>query len=323
MFVVMDKDEYKSKLDSIMSDTTKFEIVNRDPVKNLKVEVNSIIKSINRECKKRVLDPLIGEFSPGYLYGTVKNHKANNPLRPIISQIPTPTVAKQIKNKIITPYLPTKYMLSSTDDFLAILRDRNPEGLICSLDVESLFTNVPVTDTINIICDYVLLQDTRYQPPPPPPIINEEKLRRLLTLCTKEAPFRHINGTMGDHTIGPIHDWAHTIVPTHDCAQTRLCPVTIVPTHDCAHTLLCPHTIVPTHDCAHTWLCPHTIVPTHDCSHTRLCPHKFVPIQVCTQIVWSQSCLGRNVYVCVQTCYNKITKYSSRNTACDCLKVVK
>ena len=90
MFVVMDRDEYKSKLDSILSDTTKFEIVNRDPVKNLKVEVNSIIKSINRECKKRVLDPLIGEFSPGYLYGTVKNHKANNPLRPIISQIPTP-----------------------------------------------------------------------------------------------------------------------------------------------------------------------------------------------------------------------------------------
>ena len=38
-----------------------------------------------------------------------------------------------------------------------------------------------------------MLQDTRYEPPP---IINEEKLRRLLTLCTTEAPFRHINGTM-------------------------------------------------------------------------------------------------------------------------------
>ena len=82
-------------------------------------------------------------------------------------------------------------MLSSTDDFLAILRDRNPEGLICSLDVESLFTNVPVTDTINIICDYCYRT-----PDTSPPIINEEKLRRLLTLCTKEAPFRHINGTM-------------------------------------------------------------------------------------------------------------------------------
>ena len=49
-------------------------------------------------------------------------------------------------------------MLSSTDDYLAIHRDKNPEGLICSLDVELL--------------------------------------RRLSTLCTTEAPFRHINGTM-------------------------------------------------------------------------------------------------------------------------------
>ena len=165
MFVVMDMDEYKSKLDSILSDTTKFEIVNCDPV-NLKVEVNNIIQSMNRECKKRVLELLIGEFFHGYLYGTVKNHKANNPLRPIISQIPTPThsVAKQI-NKIITPYLPTKYMLSSTDYFLAILRDTNPEALICSLYVESLFTNVPVTDTINIICDYCYR--THDMSPPP------------------------------------------------------------------------------------------------------------------------------------------------------------
>ena len=75
--------------------------------------------------------------------------------------------------------------------FLAILRDINPEGLICSLNVESLFTNVPVTDTINIICDYCYRT-----PDTSPSIINEEKLRRLLTLCTKEAPFRHINGTM-------------------------------------------------------------------------------------------------------------------------------
>ena len=146
-------------------------------------------------------------------------------------------------------------------------------------------------------------------------------------------------------TIVLTHDCAHTwlcpdtIVPRHVCAQTRLCPHTFVPTHDCAHTWLCPHTIVLTHDCAHTRLCTHTIlpkhvcaqtrlcpdtfVPTHVCVHTRLCPHTFVPTHVCTQIVWSQSCLGRNVYVCVQTCYNKITKYSSRNTACDCLTVVK
>ena len=60
-------------------------ILNFKILKNLKVEVNSIIKSINRECKKRVLDPLIGEFSPGYLYGTVKNHKLLRTIYPILT----------------------------------------------------------------------------------------------------------------------------------------------------------------------------------------------------------------------------------------------
>ena len=139
--------------------------------------------------------------------------------------------------------------------------------------------------------------------------------------CKKVCPWMQESG---DHTIGPINDWAHTrlsphtIVPRHDCAHTRLCPDTF-----CAQTRLCPHMFVPRHYCALTCLCPYTFVPTHVCAHTRLCPYTFVPTHVCTQIVWSQSFLGRNVYVCVQTCYNKITKYSSRNTACDCLTVVK
>ena len=134
----------------------------------------------------------------------------------------------------------------------------------------------------------------------------------------------------GDHTIVPIHTWAHTIVPRHDCAQTRLCPDTIVPRHDCAQTRLFPDTIVPRHDCAQTRLCPDTFAPRYDCAHTCLYPDTFVPWHVI--IVWSQSCLGRNVYVCAQihiwyperlTCYNKITKYSRRNTAGDCWALVK
>ena len=117
-------------------------------------------------------------------------------------------------------------------------------------------------------------------------------------LVTSLKGFENFLGvSSGDHTIGPIHDWAHSIVPRHDCAHTRLCPDTFVPRHDCAQTRLCPDTFVPRHDCAHTWLCPHTImprhvcaltclcpdtiVPRHVCAHTRLCPHTFVPTLVC------------------------------------------
>ena len=56
---------------------------------------------------------------------------------------------------MITPYLPSKYISKSTDDFLQIDRTIQPTGTLASLDVESLFTNVPVQDTINIIANNV------------------------------------------------------------------------------------------------------------------------------------------------------------------------
>ena len=62
--------------------------------------------------------------------------------------------AKELNN-IITPYLPAKYHIRSTDDFLSILRTTRLTDILASLDVESLFTNVPVLKTIDIICDCV------------------------------------------------------------------------------------------------------------------------------------------------------------------------
>ena len=86
------------------------------------------------------------------MYGNIKTHKINNPIRPIISQVTTPTyhIAKTIA-KILTPYIPHKYMLRFTNDLRDQLQTHEYCGYIASLDVESLFTNVPVDDTINII----------------------------------------------------------------------------------------------------------------------------------------------------------------------------
>lgn len=103
---------------------------------------------------------------------------------------PTYAIAKEL-NSIISKYLPAKYLLKSTDEFLDVLRSTQPNGLLASLDVESLFTNVPVEDTINIICDYVYNSDVR-----PPPKLPKSMLKNLLGICTMEAPFRHIDGSL-------------------------------------------------------------------------------------------------------------------------------
>ncbi|XP_043202156.1 uncharacterized protein LOC122370546 isoform X2 [Amphibalanus amphitrite] len=86
IFVILDKEEYLRKLSGILSDTTKFQKIKEDPTKKLKAKVNRDIKSANAVIDGVHFQTIVGEFTPGYLYGTVKTHKNGNPLRPIISQ---------------------------------------------------------------------------------------------------------------------------------------------------------------------------------------------------------------------------------------------
>ena len=108
IYVILDKATYKSKLDEILSDHSKFEMLPEDPSTALKNKLNKIIRSNNAVINYKKLPELVGDYQPGYIYGNCKIHKNtdNPPLRPIISQIPSPTytIAKEI-NKIIEPYL--------------------------------------------------------------------------------------------------------------------------------------------------------------------------------------------------------------------------
>ncbi|XP_068201557.1 uncharacterized protein [Palaemon carinicauda] len=59
------------------------------------------------------------------------------------------------------------------------------------MDVESLFTNVPVDETIDLIADRVYSDETT-----PELNIPEQALRTLLAICTKRAPFTTHRGHM-------------------------------------------------------------------------------------------------------------------------------
>ncbi|XP_050705525.1 uncharacterized protein LOC126990941, partial [Eriocheir sinensis] len=74
--------------------------------------------------------------------------------------------------------------LTSAADFLDILKSNNAKENIASLDVESLFTNVPVDRAIEYILQRVYHNDDT-----PSLDIPEPTLRSLLECCTKEAPF--------------------------------------------------------------------------------------------------------------------------------------
>ena len=136
----------------------------------------------------------VGEFTPGYAYGTVKTHKTGNPLRPIISQVSTATykLAKRL-NSLLKPYIPAQFSINSTEEFLDILRAKRPDGIIASIDVESLFTNVPINETIDVILDEVYEKRSNGLPSLK---LSRHILERLLKACTKDAPFRGPDGQL-------------------------------------------------------------------------------------------------------------------------------
>ena len=91
---------------------------------------------------------------PGKLYGMAKVHKSDVPLRPVISMIGTPQykLAKFLDD-LIKPHIPDTYLLKSTQEFTDRLKETpfNNGNSMVSFDAVSLFTNVSLAETIELI----------------------------------------------------------------------------------------------------------------------------------------------------------------------------
>ena len=188
--VIMNKCDYEEKLLTLISDPSKFTSTGDKQSETVKSRLNAIAskyKISNPTIYKKVKTE--GNFPPGHLYGLPKIHKnaENPPLRPIISMSGTVThELAQHLNEIIKPYIDQSYMLKSTDEFLLAIENLklNANQSIVSLDVESLFSNVPVEPTIDIILARAYNHDSI-----PPPDIQCTDLRELLKISTQQTPF--------------------------------------------------------------------------------------------------------------------------------------
>ena len=98
---------------------------------------------------------------PARFYGTVKIHKLKNdstdhdlPIRPIISSINAVSyqLAKYLA-KLLSPRTMSEYTVKSTSDFFTHIKGQNilNNFKLISFDVTSLFTNVLLDFTIDVI----------------------------------------------------------------------------------------------------------------------------------------------------------------------------
>ena len=157
---VLNSVDYFSKLDSILIyDSTKFiEINDKEESKShplitreqsIRYHIQKYLKPYENEIIQRLLPT---GSTPGKLYGLIKVHKEDNPARPVISMVASPEykLAKFL-DTIIKPYISDKHMLRSSYEFLEKLQEinLNSNQVMVSLDVKSLFINVPLQETID------------------------------------------------------------------------------------------------------------------------------------------------------------------------------
>ena len=229
--VVMNSNDYYDKLDDIICDESKFEKVpipeklDKHPIitkeNSIKYYIDKYITGLDKQTRKRLIP---SGSSPGKLYGLCKVHKDNYPLRPVISMLNTPEyeLAKYLDG-FIKPNIPDSYMLNSTNDFIEKLNAYPLKGheKMVSFDVVSLFTNVPLIETIDII-----IQRTYSSRAVVTPDIPKAIFRKMLLLCTqgmflyKDTLYRQLDGVAMGSPLGP--SMANMFMAHRECELLKL-----------------------------------------------------------------------------------------------------
>ena len=136
----------------------------------------------------------------GIMYGLPKIHKDGCPIRPIISSVNTYNYKLAKYMVEILSYLveDNSYMLVDTFDFVNKISklDVNVDKQMVSFDVESLFTNIPVNETIEIILQRVFTDNIEFFHD-----LNKDQLKKLLEICTSRSHFQ-FNGQFYDQIDG-------------------------------------------------------------------------------------------------------------------------
>lgn len=192
--VIMQKTTYVDLANQLLLDDKYYKILNRDPTLTLQNKSNQIIKEFSNkgyitseEAKK------LFEYNtiPALFYGLPKIHKPTLSLRPIVSSINTPTSNLSVfASKVLSASLDNNNRYYVKDSFQAAMVLNNfqlPENyVIISLDIVSLFSNIPTELAVNII-------DNKWDKIQPHTKVRKDDFLRLLRFIFSSCYFSFDN----------------------------------------------------------------------------------------------------------------------------------
>ena len=148
-----------------------------------------------------------------HLYGLPKLHKSGVPLRPVLSAVGTYNyeLAKWLE-KLLKPLVNEKYTVNSAFEFVDKVVKLRRSRYMVSFDVVSLFTNVPLHETIEIVLDKLFSPDSESHVLSDQNInVTREQMKKLLEFSVADQLFTfneklyvQIDGVSMGSPLGPF-----------------------------------------------------------------------------------------------------------------------
>jgi len=158
--VVLDRTAYDSGILKIISDTSKFKVLAEDPTLLRERQLQRFLRKLKAtgHLDADTYSKIYPTGSPpARIYGLPKMHKPRGPdsvppLRPIVSSIGMYNyeLAKYLCC-LLQPHIPFNYCTQDSFTFVAEIQKMRLSGnFMVSFDVESLFTNIPLNECIDL-----------------------------------------------------------------------------------------------------------------------------------------------------------------------------
>lgn len=185
----MNKEEYHRKCCELLQPPTYLALP-----RDLTPKVERRVTEVLTDLKKCIDKTLFYKLKPTLcraprFYGLPKIHKADNPLRPIVSAIGSPTYSlAKFVTSIISPLMGnTSSFVKNSRHFSEVVSSESitDNEVMVSFDVQSLFTNVPVGHTLQIIQERLLRDETLEDRT----TLTADQVILLLSICLKTTYF--------------------------------------------------------------------------------------------------------------------------------------
>jgi hypothetical protein len=194
--VILDKDDYEDRM-LITLNEGPYEEVKKDgrwkdgnPIHKLEMEVLTLLKVLKEKkglSQNLYRSLIVSNPKMPVMYGLPKVHKIGRKMRPIISNIKTPTskISKYVTKRFEELQFYREFSIKNSFEFIEKTKDLiiGENEMLVSFDVVGLFPNIPLEEAFNGIKDFLATKDLSEN--------EKEILMKLSKICMEQNIFQY------------------------------------------------------------------------------------------------------------------------------------